>query len=722
MAFCGRFPLADPFRETGNFIPAIFDPDTEGALLQLVDDAVRALGIRDSVIHTEIKLTADGPRLIEVNGRLGGRPPFVLETVSPVNLFAVTCQVAAGIPVKFEHPVPTDRRRVLAHAPRPHLGAPGPRRRGPRSAGRHGRGGHRADQPGPGVTARLALRHQRPRARRAGPDGRPRRARRAGGSHPTDHGHDLRGVTGRPIRVCSRGDGDQSGRRGTQAHALLNGWSRRSRSSRTRRTGKKAAASGTGAADEGAEGVTVSPPAPVHGSRMTPTASRLADLELPETLGYRLKNLLLGPPIASERQSTERLGRPTALAVLSSDVISSSAYATEQMLIPLVAAVGVAAYTLVIPVTVAVIFVLLFVTLSYLEVVKVYTKAGGAYVVARENFGLTVAQVAAVSLLIDYTLTVAVSVAAGVAAVTSVVPRWLPETTLIAVVLVLLIAYGNLRGIREAGRTFAIPTYFFIANMGILMIVGTVRAVLGSLHAHAVTGHHGAFHVGSAGNGLLLGAGAFVVLKAFASGGSALTGTEAISNGVSVFRQPESRNARITLVWMALILGSLVAGVSAFAAVTHPVPYVSGTPTVISQIGQVRLRHLGPRHRLLRPAADGHHAHPHPGGQHQLHRVPLPGQLRRRGLLPAPPADQARPPAGLLDRHHRAHGGLGGPAGGHQGPGRQAHPALRHRRLHRLHHGRRRDGQVPPHPPRDRSGDGGWPSTARPRSSPSSCS
>jgi biotin carboxylase len=107
VAFCGRFPLADPFRETGNFIPAIFDPDTEGALLQLVDDAVRALGIRDSVIHTEIKLTAEGPRLIEVNGRLGGRPPFVLETVSPVNLFAVTCQVAAGIPVKFEHPVPT---------------------------------------------------------------------------------------------------------------------------------------------------------------------------------------------------------------------------------------------------------------------------------------------------------------------------------------------------------------------------------------------------------------------------------------------------------------------------------------------------------------------------------------------------------------------------------------------------------------------------------------
>ncbi len=142
----------------------------------------------------------------------------------------------------------------------------------------------------------------------------------------------------------------------------------------------------------------------------------LPDIDLPETLRYRLKNKLLGPPLATERQSSERLGRPTALAVLSSDVISSSAYATEQMLIPLVTVVGLAAYSLVIPVALAVIFVLIFVTLSYLEVVRVYTKAGGAYVVARENFGLTVAQVAAVSLLIDYTLTVAVSVAAGVAA------------------------------------------------------------------------------------------------------------------------------------------------------------------------------------------------------------------------------------------------------------------------------------------------------------------
>ena len=186
--------------------------------------------------------------------------------------------------------------------------------------------------------------------------------------------------------------------------------------------------------------------------------AQVAD-RLPETLRYRLKNRILGPPIATERQSTERLGRPTALAVLSSDVISSSAYATEQILFVLVRAVGIAAFSLVMPITIAVIAVLIFVTLSYLEVVKVYTKAGGAYVVSRENFGPRVAQVAVMSLLIDYTLTVAVSVAAGVAALTSVFPALTPTTARCGspAGLVILIAYVNLRGVREAGRVFALP-------------------------------------------------------------------------------------------------------------------------------------------------------------------------------------------------------------------------------------------------------------------------
>jgi amino acid transporter len=319
---------------------------------------------------------------------------------------------------------------------------------------------------------------------------------------------------------------------------------------------------------------------------VAPSAGVTPPVDLPETLRYRLKNVLLGPPLASERQASERLGRPTALAVLSSDVISSSAYATEQMLLPLVPLIGVAAFSLVVPVALAVIFVLLFVTLSYLEVVKVYTKAGGAYVVSRENFGPKVAQIAAVSLLIDYTLTVAVSVAAGVAALTSVFSSLTPYTTWIAIGLVVALAYGNLRGIREAGRTFAIPTYFFVVNMVILIAVGSYKEIAGSLHVHAITGHPGSVPIGHPGSGLLLGATVFIVLKAFASGGSALTGTEAISNSVSVFRRPEARNARITMTMMAIILGSLVLGVTFLAAATHPVPYVSGTPTVLSQVAK----------------------------------------------------------------------------------------------------------------------------------------
>ena len=326
-------------------------------------------------------------------------------------------------------------------------------------------------------------------------------------------------------------------------------------------------------------------PRPPTSAPKAPLPQRTDAVAYPETVRYRLKNRLLGPPLVTEQLASERLNKKTALAVLSSDVISSSAYATEQALIPLIKVIGVAAFSLLVPVSIAVIVVLAFVTLSYLEVVKVYTKAGGAYVVARENFGANVAQIAAVSLLIDYTLTVAVSVAAGVAALTSVFPGLAPGTTAIAIFLVLVIAFANLRGVREAGKVFAVPTYFFVANMALLIGIGAVKAVTGQLHAHSIH-MPGAVPTGSPGSGLLYGAGLFVLLRSFASGGSALTGTEAISNGVSVFKRPEARNARITMVAMSLILGSLVLGVSALASIVHPVPYVSGTPTVVSQIAK----------------------------------------------------------------------------------------------------------------------------------------
>src|SRR5436305_1146841 len=191
-------------------------------------------------------------------------------------------------------------------------------------------------------------------------------------------------------------------------------------------------------------------------------------LELPESLGYRIKKRLLGPPLVSEQLRTERLGRPTALAILSSDVLSSSAYATEQILRVLVVAVGVAAFSLTVPVTLAILVVLAFVTLSYREVIWAYPKAGGAYVVSRQNFGPNIAQIAGVPLLIDYTLTVAVSMAAGVSALTSAVPSLTPYTVEMAVAFVILMAYGNLRGIRDVGRTFALPTCLFFSHMALL--------------------------------------------------------------------------------------------------------------------------------------------------------------------------------------------------------------------------------------------------------------
>lgn len=351
------------------------------------------------------------------------------------------------------------------------------------------------------------------------------------------------------------------------------------------------------AAPAGAAGAPGAVPAPDQ--RVAPKALPSPDLiDLPETLRYRLKNWLLGPPLVTEKLASERLGRITALGVLSPDCISSSAYGTQEMLTILVPAVGIAAFSLVIPVTVAVLIVLFFVTLSYREVIQAYTKAGGSYVVARDNFGHNVAQVAAVALLIDYTVTVAVQTAAGTDALTSAFPALVPYTVPITVGVVLLMLYGNLRGIREAGRWFAIPTYFFILSLGALVVTGLVRGLLGELHTPAL--HHAAGMVsfGHPGEGLLLGASLFVMLQSFANGGSSLTGLEAISNGVSAFRRPEARNARQVLVAMSLILGFLVLGVSLLARWSHAVPYLSGSPMVVAQEAHFVFGH-GPIGNLL---------------------------------------------------------------------------------------------------------------------------
>src|SRR5258708_2046981 len=260
------------------------------------------------------------------------------------------------------------------------------------------------------------------------------------------------------------------------------------------------------------------------------------DLELPpDSARYRLKNKLLGPPLHTEQLDDERLGKPTALAVFASDNLSSSAYATEEILRVLLPAIGVAAFALVLPVTMALLVVLGFLILSYRQTIKAYPTAGGAYMVTRDNFGLMPAQVAGVALLTDYVLTVSVSVAAGTAALASAFPVFEPFILPISIAFIIIIAYGNLRGVRESGRVFAVPTYFFIVNMAVLIGVGIFKAMNGSLARANYTHSTGLMSFGSKGTGLLAGAGLAVVLHSFASGGAAVTGVEPISNGVPAF-------------------------------------------------------------------------------------------------------------------------------------------------------------------------------------------
>ncbi len=309
---------------------------------------------------------------------------------------------------------------------------------------------------------------------------------------------------------------------------------------------------------------------------------------LGEPLGYRLKNRVLGPPLHSDRLEHETLGKPTALAVFASDCLSSSAYATEQILHVLVPFVGLAAFSLVTPVTVALLVVLGFLILSYRQTIKAYPSAGGAYIVTRDNFGLLPAQVAGVALLTDYVLTVAVSVAAGSDAIASTFTVLTPYKLWIAVLFVVIIGYGNLRGTKESGKLFAGPTYFFIANMFVLIGVGIYRAASSGLTRGPTSGIAGMDPLGTHhGNGLLMGATLFVVLHAFGSGGAAVTGVEAISNGVPAFRPVAWKNARETLVAMGILLGVMFLGLSMLAARTHAIPYDGGVPSVISQVGKL---------------------------------------------------------------------------------------------------------------------------------------
>ncbi|MFN8050026.1 MAG: amino acid permease [Acidimicrobiales bacterium] len=329
--------------------------------------------------------------------------------------------------------------------------------------------------------------------------------------------------------------------------------------------------------------------APAGGATAPRRATRRTDhlVEVPESFGYRLKSKVLGKPLPTEALEHERLGIPVALAVFSSDCLSSSAYATEEILRVLWVSIGVLAFSMIVPITIAMIGVLFFLILSYRETIREYPTAGGAYMVTRDNFGIMPAQVAGVSLLTDYILTVAVSTAAGTAALVSFFPSLESYSLLIALGFVALIAFGNLKGVKESGFAFAIPTYFFIGIMFLMLIVGAVKGLNGDLHpitdlpkGQLKPGTHGVK------DAFFFGATLYVVLHAFASGGTAVTGVEAISNGVTAFKKPEWKNARKALVIMGSTLAVLFFGLSWIASKIHPVPTESGIPTVIAQVGK----------------------------------------------------------------------------------------------------------------------------------------
>nr|WP_082972740.1 MULTISPECIES: APC family permease [unclassified Mycobacterium] len=312
--------------------------------------------------------------------------------------------------------------------------------------------------------------------------------------------------------------------------------------------------------------------------------------EIPLSFTDKCKRLFLGQPLTTDQLDGERLPNHIALGALSPDAISSTAYGTEQIMIELLPAAGMAAYALVLPITGVILVILALVCASYREVVMAYTRAGGSYTVARENFGPRVAQVAAAALLIDYVVTVAVQPAAATVAVVSAIPQLRPYHLEITLAAVVLICLANLRGLRRSGRTFAMTTYAFVAMITLTIVTGFVREMFWGLPKYDPQHIAGAVPVHQ-GGGLVMGATILIVLRAFANGGTSLTGVEAVSNTVNVFRKPQGPNARRVLTWMACILGFLLAGVGWLTHVTHAVAYLDEYPSMLSEIARAVFGH-----------------------------------------------------------------------------------------------------------------------------------
>jgi amino acid transporter len=318
----------------------------------------------------------------------------------------------------------------------------------------------------------------------------------------------------------------------------------------------------------------------------TSIIERAADYQPPRTL----RSYFIGRPLSTADASHQTIGKLVGLAVFASDALSSTAYATQEILV-ILAAAGTAAFGIVFPISLAIVILLGIVTISYEQTIHAYPDGGGAYIVARDNLGEFPALIAGASLLTDYILTVSVSVASGVAQITSAFPFLYDYRVVFSVGFILFVMLMNLRGVKESGTAFAIPTYFFVTMMFLTVVSGLIRLIvtnsLGTvIDPPELETLHGLSSITP-----------FLILHAFASGTTALTGVEAISNGITAFKEPRSKNAGVTLVWMSLILGSLFLGISYLTKEIGAIP--SESETVISQLARTVFAGRGTLYLML---------------------------------------------------------------------------------------------------------------------------
>ncbi len=308
-------------------------------------------------------------------------------------------------------------------------------------------------------------------------------------------------------------------------------------------------------------------------NKQTPIIERKTEYKPPRNW----RSWLIGRPLSTADAPHQTIGKRVGLAVFASDALSSTAYATQEILV-ILAAAGTMAFGYVFPIAIAIVALLVIVSISYEQTIHAYPDGGGAYIVSRDNLGEFPALIAAAALLTDYILTVSVSIASGVAQLVSASPSLYEYRVVLAVVFILFIMLVNLRGVKESGTAFSIPTYFFIAVVLIMITTGLWRLITGSL-GMVVDPPEIEFH----GDAIAV-ITPFLLLHAFSSGTAALTGIEAISNGITAFKEPRSKNAGITLVWMSVILSTFFLGISYITNFIHAVP--SETETVISQIAR----------------------------------------------------------------------------------------------------------------------------------------